>query len=245
MSFTTVAAMAADNNYPLIIVITGTTTNLFEQSAERLESDLRLDTRSDRKWEHLQEPTSTKRERLTQLFDDWRDPSVPPSERRIVLITIKKNWSVLKKLISLLEGLNREGIAALIIDDEADQASLNTKVQKDEESTTYTRLLQLRRLFPRHTFLQYTATPQANLLINILDALSPDFAELLEPGEQYTGGIEFFCDPSPFLEVIPANETPTPQVPGNKLARLACQSDEDIFRRRRRRAYGSEYEQGK
>jgi hypothetical protein len=110
MSFTTVSAMAADNGYPLIIVITGTTKNLFEQSAERLESDLRLDSRSDRKWEHLQEPGPTKRERLSQLFEDWRDPTVPASERRIVLITIKKNWSVLRRLIGLLESVNRDGI---------------------------------------------------------------------------------------------------------------------------------------
>ena len=44
---------------------------------------------------------------------------------------------------------------------EADQASLNTKVQKDEASTTYQRILALREYLPHHTFLQYTATPQA------------------------------------------------------------------------------------
>src|SRR3954451_2074133 len=52
---------------------------------------------------------------------------------------------------------------------------LNTKVQQDLESTTYTRLRELRDALPGHTYLQYTATPQAPLLINIADTLSPDF----------------------------------------------------------------------
>ena len=101
---------------------------------------------------------------------------------------------MLRKLITLLNRVDRTGIPALIIDDEADQASLNIRVRHQEESTTYARLLHLRSLFTQHTFLQYTATPQAPLLISILDALSPDFAELLNPGTDYVGGIEFFAN---------------------------------------------------
>ena len=42
MSFTTVSALAQDNHFRMIIVITGTKTNLFRQSTERLLQDLRL-----------------------------------------------------------------------------------------------------------------------------------------------------------------------------------------------------------
>jgi len=213
MSFTTLAAMAADNGYPLIIVITGTTDLLFNQSAQRLEKDLRMDSRGDRKWQHFKEPTTTDRARLHEILEDWRDPSVPMTERQIALITIKKNWSVLRKLVTLLNSLDRSGIPALIIDDEADQASLNTRVRQNSESTTYTRLKQLRNLFPRHSFIQYTATPQANLLISILDVLSPDYAELLLPGEDYTGGIEFFGERQPHIRIIPASQAPSRQNP--------------------------------
>lgn len=217
MSFTTVAALATDNNCPLIIVITGTTTPLFDQSSERLDHDLRLDRRSDRKWQHFREPDRKERERLNQIFEDWRDDQTPAHERQFVLITVKKNWSVLRKLITLLNQVDRSGIAALIIDDEADQASLNTKVRQQDESTTYARLLQLRRLFKNHTFLQYTATPQAPLLISILDTLSPDFAELLNPGADYVGGIEFFSGAEnrvrPILDASP--QTPLVAPPGS------------------------------
>lgn len=217
MSFTTVSALAADNGYPLIFVITGTTNNLSEQSAQRLRQDLRLETRPDRKWQHFHEPKQPEADRLNRILEEWRDASVPVADRRVALITLKKNWGVLRQIITLLGRLNLSGIPALIIDDEADQASLNTRVQQDEESTTYVRLKQLRELFPRHTFLQYTATPQANLLIHLLDVLSPDFAELLSPGEDYTGGIEFFGDDHRLIRIIPSDETPTRQNPITEL----------------------------
>jgi hypothetical protein len=172
-----------------------------------------MDSRGDRKWQHFKEPTSTDRNRLNEIFEDWRDPSVPASERQIALVTLKKNWSVLRKLIALLSMIDCTDIPALIIDDEADQASLNTRVRQNSESTTYTRLRQLRDKFLRHTFIQYTATPQANLLISILDVLSPDFAELLSPGEDYTGGIEFFGAEQRHIRIIPANEAPSRRNP--------------------------------
>lgn len=217
MSFTTVAAMAVDNGYPVVIVITGTSNDLYRQSAQRLEEDLRLHSRLDRKWQHIQEPRQNEGDRISRILRDWRDPSVPIPDRQILLVTIKKNWSVLRRLITLLRQCDLNGIPALIIDDEADQASLNTKVNDDDESATYARIRGLRGLFPCHTFLQYTATPQANLLINILDSLSPDFAELLTPGEDYSGGIEFFGDDLGLVRDIPVNELPVRNNPAPEL----------------------------
>lgn len=217
MSFTTVTTMAVDNGYPVVIVITGISNNLYRQSAERLERDLRLNSRQDRKWQHFKEPRQNEAERISQILRDWRDPTVPDRERQFLLITIKKNWSVLRRLIAILRNCELRRIPALIIDDEADQASLNTKVNDDDESVTYARIRGLRNLFACHTFLQYTATPQANLLINILDSLSPDFAELLVPGEDYTGGIEFFGQDMILVRDIPVGELPDRRDPNPQL----------------------------
>ena len=63
----------------------------------------------------------------------------------------------------------------------------------------------MRNIFPHHTFLQYTATPQANLFINIMDRLSPNFIKLLTPGEEYTGGIQFFRENPNLIREIPLN----------------------------------------
>jgi hypothetical protein len=67
----------------------------------------------------------------------------------------------------------------------------------------------LRTCIPQHTFLQYTATPQAPLLINIIDTLSPRFAAVLTPGSEYTGGREFFFDRPELIRTIPSDEVPT------------------------------------
>ena len=80
----------------------------------------------------------------------------------------------------------------LIIDDEADQASLNTS--KDAESQTYAAIRELRSAVPSHLYVQYTATPYAPLMLDSADILSPQHVEFLTPGEGYTGGKQFFID---------------------------------------------------
>ena len=71
----------------------------------------------------------------------------------------------------------------------------------------------MRAAIPNHTFLQYTATPQAPLLINIIDALSPGFVEVLEPGGEYTGGRAFFDGNLPLVRVIGPQDIPTDDNP--------------------------------
>jgi hypothetical protein len=61
--------------------------------------------------------------------------------------------------------------------------------------------------------LQYTATPQAPLLISISDALSPSFTEVLRPGEGYVGGRQFFINARELTPVIPVGDIPTQNNP--------------------------------
>ena len=210
LSFTTVCALARDNGIPLIIVITGISTNLFDQSNRRLERDLRLLTRLDRKWLHVSIDTRapSPAQRIADTLSDWRDEAVADARRQSVLITVMKNSFHLEYLIRALEGVDLNGVPTLLIDDEGDQASLNYLVNRGRESTTYRYIARLRRLIPRHAYVQYTATPQAPLLINIIDALSPSFAEVLTPGPGYTGGATFFCADGTrrFVRTIPASE---------------------------------------
>ena len=60
MSFETVAALARDNDFQIIIVVAGVTTNLLDQSTDRLASDLGLnDTKKRRRWIQLPNPRDT------------------------------------------------------------------------------------------------------------------------------------------------------------------------------------------
>ncbi|MHB8618479.1 MAG: Z1 domain-containing protein [Chloroflexota bacterium] len=213
MSFTTVAALARDNRYPMIIIIGGVSTSLFGQSEQRLIRDLRLEERNDRNWLRLSNPKLQDRGSIEGILEDWADDSVPDEQRQTVLITVMKNHRHLSNLNRLLTQLQLTAVPVLVIDDEADQAGLNSAVRRGAESTTYRRILAIRRSLAHHTYLQYTATPQAPLLINLIDMLSPGFARLLTPGATYTGGQEFFRDNSPYVRVIPAIEIPTPNNP--------------------------------
>lgn len=211
VSFETVTALARDNGFPLVIVVAGTSQPLYNQSKDRIRADLRLNTRPDRKWQHFDNPSTRGRpqDAIAAILDEWSDPSVPDAERQTVLITVMKNHQHLANLIDVLTELDLQNVPALVIDDEADQAGLNTRVRAGEESTTYQRLSQLRALIPHHTFLQYTATPQAPLLINLIDILSPNFAEVLTPGDEYVGGRDFFAPNTRLVRTIPANEIPS------------------------------------
>ncbi|MGO9085942.1 MAG: Z1 domain-containing protein [Candidatus Sulfotelmatobacter sp.] len=208
MSFTAVTALARDNGFRLVIVITGTSVPLFNQSNGRIQSDLRLPTRPDRKWQHLFNPKVAEARTIRDTLLDWEDPNVPDAEKQAVLITVMKNHKHLRNLISVLRDLPLATVPALVIDDEADQAGMNTRVKEGGESTTYRQLSDLRRCLPRHSFLQYTATPQAPLLINLIDMFSPRFVKLITPGQDYVGGREFFFEHPNLVRTIPADEIP-------------------------------------
>lgn len=216
LSFTTVIAMARDSGYRLIITIAGTSTPLVEQSTNRLRKDLNIDDSAGHlRWVMYKNPANNDSNcrQISQCLEEWRDPNVPQAEKPTVIITVMKNHKHLGNLTGLLNKLNLTQVPTLIIDDEADQASLNTMVSNGKESPTYKKLLELRDALPLHAFLQYTATPQAPLLINIIDSLSPDFVEVLVPGGDYVGGKSFFLESSKLVRVIPASDVPSEDSP--------------------------------
>lgn len=212
MSFETVATLARDNAFQIVIVVAGISTQLLEQSTSRLRRDLRLDDQDrPRRWIPFRNPMADDAtvQALRDVLDDWRDPGTPDEYKKTILITVLKNYRRLQNLADLTRSLNLEQVPVLIIDDEADQASLNTEVARSEESSTYRCLMALRQSLPTHTYLQYTATPQAPLLVSIIDSLSPNFVQVLEPGDDYVGGREFFSDNLSHIGVIPPEDVPT------------------------------------
>jgi len=214
LSFTAVAAMANDNNFRIVIVIAGTTTDLAEQSRDRLLADLGAEESPFTRWQHFHNPGPADTDTIRDVLAEWNDPHVSERERRTVLITVLKNHARLRNLNQVLTQLGPHGhVPVLIVDDEADQASLNNLVRQGELSTTYSRIRQVQTTLPHHTFLQYTATPQANLLINLIDALSPEAVVVLQPGPNYVGGADIFVPGSPYVRIIPPNEIPSQNNP--------------------------------
>src|SRR5258708_9688170 len=209
VSFTTVAALARDNGFRLVIICSGVNVNLYEQSRDRLRRDLRIDERKDRAWLFIDNPRP--RVQVIQsiegaIIDDEPLPGLP---RPTVLLTLMKTGTHLDTTITILKRLKLDSVRSLIVDDEADQASLNNRVAVGKESATYRRIVEMRSKLPQHTFLEYTATPQALLLINLIDVLSPDFAEVLSVGSGYIGGRAFF-QRRDLVRQIPEEQIPGP-----------------------------------
>lgn len=210
LSFTTVIGLARDNGFPLIILVAGNKDNLLTQSHERLARDLNVDGGAGLPaWimrKNIRARDAYDEQLIKEVIASWRDPTFEEDERATLLVTVLKQNQRLANVTKLLRKLDLRDVPVLVIDDEADQASLNTKVRQGLESTTYMRLRELRDALPCHTYLQYTATPQAPLLINIADTLSPDFVRVLEPGDGYVGGKEFFGPGSLYVREIPSSD---------------------------------------
>lgn len=224
LSFTALTALARDNNYQIVIILAGISTNLVDQSYNRLQNDLGINQGFHRKWVMLNNPKDPSRNpqdknTIDRELQNWRKPNTPADFKKTLLITVMKNTSHLRNLLAVLRRIDLTHVPTLIIDDEGDQASMNTKASSNakraketgvhteqEMSTIYSRIRDLKNILPHHTFIQYTATPQAPLFINILDNLSPNFIQLLTPGEKYTGGREFCLENHFILREIPYSE---------------------------------------
>lgn len=199
MSFTALTALAKDNGYRLIIYLAGTKNNLLEQTADRLEKDL-IKTLPQYKG-HFKIHTSATTNEAPEIIGHLKLSTKPT-----ILIPLLKHYKHINWLCDMLKMdqfkhlLEEETV--LIIDDEADQASLNSYGRKNDKlhleedekllSTTYASILRLRSLLHGNSYIQYTATPQANILISLQDLLSPKSHTLLTPGDGYIGGKLFF-----------------------------------------------------
>lgn len=203
-NFTAVAARAADVGYRLIIVLSGIHDSLRNQTQKRLDLELA--------------GTGVDWITLTDEATDFREPEVADgfASSGTVLIVAKKITPILKRLNQWFSKLESRlaDVPVLLIDDEADQASINTRGNRsdpsidadtapDEDtapSLTNALIRDILRKIPRATYIAYTATPFANILIDpdasdnqVGEDLFPkDFVVQLPRPDGYTGTEELF-----------------------------------------------------
>ncbi|MHA4850958.1 MULTISPECIES: Z1 domain-containing protein [unclassified Rhodococcus (in: high G+C Gram-positive bacteria)] len=135
------------------------------------------------------------------------------------IAVIKKNVTSLKKLVADLKKVPTEldQIPALIIDDEADQASVNTidpkkaaSLDQIERTAINAQIAEILGLLKRAQYVGYTATPFANVFVDPDDSVNvfpSDFIVSLERPGPYMGGADFhdFEDEFDDAERTPAN----------------------------------------
>ncbi len=187
---TVTGAMGADEGYRTIIILTSDNDALYEQTLGRAQEAFPgIDIISKR---------------------DFRD--VDEFLQRIksgtCAIVTTKNSGLLKTLIENFKKGRVRGLTCLIIDDEADQASLNTRAGRADgtRSAINERIGQLRTFFEKNTYLQVTATPQALFLQAAAHDFRPKFTVLSHPGSAYVGGEDFFGDDSKLVKEFALND---------------------------------------
>lgn len=217
LSYEGVISLARDNDFAVIVVISGISNPLLAQGEGRLKKDLSKTGSDD--WLFLspaadQQAADHVERELARIRNNWTNQSTRRAWKQTAVVVLLKNYNRIRDLAGTLGRVGLEGLRVLVIDDEADQASLNTQTRRGRESSTYENLLALRNALPNHYYLQYTATPQAPLLIAIQDALSPDFVRVLEPGSGYTGGEVYFGGDNQLVESISAADIQAVDSPG-------------------------------
>jgi len=182
-------AAAIDNGFRAVVVLTSDNVKLVRQTTDRfcaLEGPITVDALNPTLW-----------------ADDDKHIAKNLTRSGVVFVC-SKNKARLDALIAFLKRIGAPAVPALILDDEADQATLdaNTAARSrqrqrgDVESDAmviHARVVEELRATLRHSvFIQVTATPYALLLQSVGSELRPSFTQLLEPGAGYSGGECFF-----------------------------------------------------
>ncbi len=209
--------LACDYGYKIIVLLAGMTDSLRQQTQGRVDSGFIgaiSDTigggaeityvgvsADDQVQHHYAVPLTNNENDFVKFVKKNLNATSGDFNKPIVLV-VKKNGSVLKQVVEWLKpgqhNISCDNI--LIVDDEADNASINTK--KPEEYSASVINGHIRNLFnnfPIATYVGYTATPFANIFINpeddefFKDLFPSDFIVLLNPPSNYFGATKVFA----------------------------------------------------
>ena len=215
-NYTGLICKAADAGFNLIIILAGIHNNLRSQTQTRIdEGFLGFDTQNTRAYDMNRTirigvglipgfdnaiansyTTSTERGDFTKQAANTAGFNF--NNPQPIILVIKKNVSVLKRLYSWLKSQSTHDIIAnkslLLIDDEADNASINTSRDGDDPTAINKNICKIIKLFNRSAYVGYTATPFANIFIPLdKDDLFPkDFIINLPAPDNYIGPEKVF-----------------------------------------------------
>ena len=185
---------ALDAGYKFIVIIAGIHDNLRNQTQKRISNIFKNINRSKQPFilttadNDFQKSSPQKFSTLN--FDNTASP---------VFIVIKKNKTVLDAVLKWASQDNR--VPMLVIDDEADNATINTK-EEDDPTAINLRIRRLLKKFNKFSYVAYTATPFANIFINDdagndedgPDLFPKDFIIVLKAPSNYIGATKLFLE---------------------------------------------------
>lgn len=220
-NYTGLICKAADAGYRLIVVIAGVHNNLRNQTQIRIDegfvgrdSARMLSARDEQiigvgKFDSSRRPvtfTNSVRDFNKVMATGVGVPLQNLTEPAVFVI--KKQSNTLKNLLEWLKEHSARGGTAtvdapmLLIDDEADNASINTRHGKGEVTRINGQIRDLLKMFNRSCYVGYTATPFANIFIDPAtddemrgaDLFPKDFIVSLDPPTNYFGANRVFIE---------------------------------------------------
>lgn len=238
-NYTALANKAADVGYDLVIVLAGIPELLRQQTQKRLDkeffgrrSNLYLDPKSSIKYDPVGVGLYGNNKKTIACFtseaNDFNAGVLKSNGLALdtvnstILLVVKKNVTILNNLFKWLKHnnpLNANGQIAkslFLIDDEADNASINTKNLDSDPTAINNAIRLLLSIFSKTTYLAVTATPFANIFINpvqgndliirnkdgkiddtikdVPDLFPADFIYVLDSPTNYIGAERIFSD---------------------------------------------------
>ncbi len=221
---------AADAGYKVVILLTGITETLRRQTQERMEEDiigytvryvprgLKKELQRDRvgvgKYPHNNTATA-----FTSYQDDFKKnvnsiATSLKSHNTLVMFVVKKNVKILENLYNWLVDLNQDVLDGMIhapmllIDDEADNASVNTNKDDLDPTKTNAVIRKICQAFKNSNYVGFTATPFANVFIDpdsvdemVKEDLFPKhFIYVLPTPSSYIGAKKLFYPEQPLYK---------------------------------------------
>jgi hypothetical protein len=221
-NYASLLCKAADAGYRFIVVIAGGQNNLRNQTQTRLD-EVFVGANS----QGVGQLAGFKREKmpdsLTNAENDFKIETARAREttnfenmQLPILVVIKKHTKTLSHLLKWLDShyKNQVDKAMLVIDDESDYASINTK-NEDDPTVINEKIRLLLQKFKKSAYVAYTATPYANIFIDHnaknsdagRDLFPRDFIYALDAPSNYFGAEKIFSkENDKYVVQIPKNE---------------------------------------
>lgn len=215
-NYSSLVCKAADAGYKFIVVISGSKNNLRNQTQVRINeafvgvnkgTPVGVGKLGDLRKDYLPISLTTTEQDFNKQDADKNSQALNfDNSNTPIVMVIKKISPTLTNVISWLKTQYKNGVqdhAMLLIDDESDYASINTKDEQDP--ATINRLIrELLGCFKKSTYIAYTATPYANIFIDHEaqnesygeDLFPKDFIYALDAPSNYLGARRVFIDES-------------------------------------------------
>ena len=217
-TYTGLICKAADAGYKVVILLAGITESLRRQTQKRIDEGIvgitvskdgkkinkeRIGVGLDNKTLRATSFTS----RASDFVGNYDKIAMSlNTNNSLVLFVVKKNVSILQKLYKWLKEQNIDSVKGyvdepmLLIDDEADNASVNTNKYETDPTKTNKLIRQICTLFKNSSYVGFTATPFANVFIDPdsvdsmqnADLFPEHFIYALESPSNYVGSKQIF-----------------------------------------------------